>query len=196
MRFVCKYFLLGLVLLSCGQRNSISERPNAGQVANDSISDTVSKEKVKRKTAFDENDYDSYLRFSNYLVEDLGYSGDFQEIDSTCAVLIYPTNQQVDKMKKEYGEEDFYIVADDGNYYQGTAVGMLDSLKVSSISAEKNVLKFVGKDTLWLVDIRKEGAPEWNIIFFNRKKSPEVVSVADLTYEQIIEYFDIKISTE
>ena len=41
-------------------------------------------------------------------------------------------------MQKEQGEESFYAIADDNNYYQGVAIGLMDSLSIKTVTAEKS----------------------------------------------------------
>ena len=51
--------------------------------------------------------YDSYFKLDSYLSKYNIENGKFEIIDFDCAILIYPTVEQIDEMKKEEGEEDF-----------------------------------------------------------------------------------------
>jgi ERCC4-type nuclease len=50
--------------------------------------------------------------------------------------LVYLLNEQIEQMKKGYAE-DFAIITDDGSFYKGIAIGLLDSLKTKMTSATK-----------------------------------------------------------
>jgi hypothetical protein len=129
----------------------------------------------------------------NYLVYVHIDTNDLQQIDETVALLVYPSDEQIEEMKKEYGEDDFYTVADDANYYQGTAIGMIDSLGVKTVTAKNKFILFQGKNkkSNWTLDIRGKNAPPWNVIFFKMDKKPEIVSTVDLDYEKIKDYFEL-----
>jgi hypothetical protein len=136
-------------------------------------------------------DYETLFKLETYLTDSAIVEDSIQVIDFTCAVLIYPTSAQIDSMIADNGEENFYTIADDNNWYQGMAIQKIDSAKVATFSAELPFLRFEGKDNLWTLDIRKKGLPEWNIIFFNPTKEPKIISGIDLSIEQVREYFEI-----
>src|ERR1700743_2765160 len=49
-------------------------------------------------------------------------------IVSPCSVMIDPTDAQLKKLKKQDGAENFYAMADDNQFYMGSAIGYLDSI--------------------------------------------------------------------
>jgi hypothetical protein len=110
-------------------------------------------------------------------------------IDFDCAFIIYPTDEQLEEMKKEYGEDDFFTIVDDGSYYHGTATGLLDSLQITTVSATKPFVRFIGADKTWTLNLTKKGLPAWNLIFFKRNREPEIIGTADLTADEINDYF-------
>ncbi|WKZ58797.1 MAG: hypothetical protein QY309_13070 [Cyclobacteriaceae bacterium] len=112
-------------------------------------------------------------------------------IDFDCAVLIYPDEAEINKMKKEYGEDDFYIIADDNNWYQGMAIEMLDSLGIKKATVHGDSLRFKGESRTWGFDLKRDSLTGWNLILFSRTKGPQVVSTVDLTTQQIRDYFGI-----
>ena len=196
-------FLCLMAIFSCG--NPEKEKTNTSDslvndLPGDSLqhdpipSDTLTLDSLKAENAFNKNDSQTYFILANYLAdpEIEPTPVDVQQIDSTCAVLVYPTDEQIKAMQQEKGD-DFMQIADTYSFYQGSAIEMLDSIDVGTISAEKRYLNFKGKKSrAWSLDIRKDGAPLWNLIFFNVGKEPEIISVTDLSREKIIEYFDKK----
>ena len=167
-----------LVISSCGVKTT------EGDLAN--VADSTST--ILTVAGFDENNYDSFIELSNYQADNKPDPPDVQVIDSTSVIIINPTEAQVAEMEEKYGE-DFYTIADDNSFYQYEAAARLDSLGIKTISAEKDFLQLQGKSEKWILDIRKEGAPEWNMIFFHTGKKPEIVPSIDATHEKIKEYF-------
>jgi hypothetical protein len=143
---------------------------------------------------FNKADSQTYFILSNYFApaEEKPLRNEVQLIDSTCAVLVYPTDEQLNSLQTEESE-NYATIVDDNTYYHGIAIEMLDSINVETINAEKRYLTFkTGKSKSWTLDIRKEGAPAWNLIFFSLRKEPEIISITDLSQERIIKYFDLK----
>ncbi|MCE2996183.1 MAG: hypothetical protein ACK5RG_19660 [Cyclobacteriaceae bacterium] len=130
-----------------------------------------------------------YFNIQSYLTLDSIIRDDLTIVDEDCAILVYPTEEQLDRMEKKYGSDDFYIIADDASYYQGMAIGLLDSLKVKTISAKKPFTRFVGTTKKYTIHIRKEGFPEWNLFLFKKDKEPVVIGTVGLNAEVIKGYF-------
>lgn len=138
------------------------------------------------------NEYDRFMDINGYSIDSMAVKpNQLQVIDSTMAVIINPTIEQMADMEEEYGE-DFPTVADDAGFYQANAMITLDSLHVKARIAQKRYLKFQGDGgKTWLVDIRMEGAPEWNIIFFHTQKTPRVIPAIDVDRRVIQQYFNL-----
>lgn len=146
---------------------------------------------------FNDNDQNSYSNIENYLVKEAEIpAAQIQIIDSACAIDVSPTEEQMEKMKKEYGEEEFATIVDDASFYSSEVRRKLEGLNVKVIDAQKRYLKLRGAQTTWLLDIRKEKAPEWNLIFFQTGKEPKIFASVDLagdtTAALVHGYFDLK----
>ena len=111
-----------------------------------------------------------------------------QKIDSACAVLIYPDEEQIKALRQE-GDEVYDATVDDGMYYQGMAIEVFNALNVRTVTAAKRFLRF----QRWLLDIRKKNLPYWNLILFTPTKKPRVVSAPTLERDSVAAYFDIKV---
>ena len=85
-------------------------------------------------------------------------------IKNQTAIIIEPTDKQIEKRKKEVGEEDFYIGADDYMWYlnESTETFRKNKLNVLSIKNGKiikfemengnnAILELNGKDELWQI---------------------------------------------
>jgi len=141
---------------------------------------------------------DVNLDFKNYQVLEEGIPTDsIQSIDSTCVIFVWPSNEQLEKMKRSAGsEEEFYTGVDDFGFYMSNAARQVDTLGIKVINAERRYLKLKSTDSTRVLDIRKDGAPEWNIIFFSTARNPKVVSfwdiVEDKKHSMVREYFNLK----
>lgn len=135
--------------------------------------------------------YDQLFKLQSYLTEGRIDEVDVQSIDSSCAILIYPTEDQIAELKKTEGEENFETIADDSNFYQGTAISLLDSLGIKTVTANKKYVRLSGIQE-WTLAIRKKNLPEWNLIIFNTSKEPEIIPAINVTATKIMDYFDVK----
>jgi hypothetical protein len=137
---------------------------------------------------FDNRNYESRFALEHYRPMTNPEQNEIQVIDSACAVFVYPTDDQFEKMEDEFGV-DLATLADDNSFYDAEAAMKLDSAGIRTVDAEKRFLHFKGATESWLLDIRKEGAPEWNLIFFKTNGKPEIVTSIDVTSERITSYF-------
>jgi hypothetical protein len=172
-----KKILLILVCCSCGVKTVETNS------ALTEVGDTL-------RAGFDENNYESFLDLENYLVGEEPDAGQILTVDSSAVVIVNPTDAQWKEMEEKYGE-DFHTIADDASFYQSEAMMRLDSAQIRQISlpSEQRYVLLKGNGSSWLLDLRKEGAPEWNVIFFDIRKEPEIVSAIDVTTDRIKQFF-------
>jgi hypothetical protein len=147
---------------------------------------------VPKPSGFDQHNPISYLQLENYLAIGKVNGDDVLRIDSAYAVFVFPTEEQTKEMEKEYGEDGFYTIADDLQYYQSEAMNLLDSAGIKNKLSNRKYLHFVSGENIWLLDVKKKGAPEWNLVLFNPGKAPEVVSAIDLNWDKIKSYYGVK----
>jgi hypothetical protein len=178
-----KFVLILFVLTACSGKPTEQR-----QVASSNTPETNRDTTIAATTPID---YDAMFKLDTYLASPPNDTSVVQEITESVAVIISPTEEQAKALEAEYGE-DFYTIADDANYYQSLAITMIDSLGVKSVNASKPFVRFIGVNDTFNLDIRKPGVPEWNIIFFNTVKPPEIIPAIELTEEKIKTYFDLK----
>jgi len=96
-------------------------------------------------------------------------------ISASCAVIISPTDEKIEKLQSE-GEEGFYAIADDNLYYIGTARTFLDSIKVKTYEVESvGTLQFKCENgTISTVDLSKY---DWGILLFDGKTNPKEIDM-------------------
>lgn len=164
-----------LLLLSCGK--STMENTNSS-TATDSIE------------AESEISYDKLFLLETYLTNEAVSDAELEKVDSTCAIFIFPTEEQLENIRKTEGEDNFDTILDDGNFYQATAMSLIDSLGIKTMTAKGRYLRLTGP-TSWTLDVRKKSLPEWNLILFKKDKAPIVLPTAGLGPEKIQDYFDL-----
>ena len=91
-------------------------------------------------------------------------------ITTPCALVLYPTDKQIDSMKKKDGE-DFYTIADDNQFYMANCLEYLDSVKLKTITKDsKGVLAFKTQNNQ-LYKLKLDTL-SWSVILFNGKTKP------------------------
>lgn len=99
--------------------------------------------------------------------------------EKPIAVFLSPTDAQIEAMKKERGEKDFYIIADDAMYYQSLAFETLDTLKFPyCFTHEKNQKFKLGNGTVQTLGQECQG---WCLILWNGKDKPILTYPVDLS---------------
>lgn len=171
-------FTLSLTLLSCGKKQDSTTASNRIKISG---SDS---------TKAGDFDYNAQFNLENYLVGDQTDTSKVHVVDFNCAVLIYPTHEQVEEMKKKEGEDDFYTIADDATFYQTRAIQLIDSAGIKTVGTQKQFIKFVSAETSWTLDVRKKNLPAWNLILFNKKKAPQPTASVSVTYDLLKSYFE------
>jgi len=142
---------------------------------------------------------DSYMQLKSYLVSEEGISPDqIQVVDSTCAIEIWPTEEQMKKLKDESEEDEFYTVTDDASFYASEARSRLDSFHIKVVDTEnKRYLKLKGAKASWLLDLGRDSSPLWGLVFFNVNKEPEIADEVSVATDpeaigKLRQYFDLK----
>lgn len=108
---------------------------------------------------------------------------EFFEIKLTekSVVGISPDSIQIVEMKKEYGEDDFYTVADDIMWYNGQMLEVIDSLKINYTHTDKRLIRIITpKDRIEINNDTSE--TKWRYIYFNGKEilEKDVFEIIDL----------------
>jgi len=109
--------------------------------------------------------------------------------DKKYVVFISPNASEIKDMKKKYGQEDFYIVADDINFYRHQASEFLKSKTITSCYTDKRFLGFVRilGDTVF-VDTNKIKS-KWAIVLCSADGKPfsSELNELELNFEQLDE---------
>lgn len=170
-----------IVLICVGLFNC--SKPTANQT------DTQSESEVSDS---DEPSFEDYYKLESYQVAGNVNPAEVQSVDFDCAIIVHPTEEQMEEIKAEQGEESFYSIADDYTFYQSLALEKVDSAGIRREAATMRYIRLSGGDKEWTLDMRKKGMPAWNLIFFKKGKTPEVISAIDLTSDHVRDYFEVE----
>lgn len=99
------------------------------------------------ENGFDSNTFESFLRLENYLTTAQITTPEIQVIDSTCAILVNPTEAQFNEMEETFGEEELAILTDDNGYFQISARLILDSASIKMTEVENRFIRLVGENS-------------------------------------------------
>ena len=96
-----------------------------------------------------------------------------------CVLFIRPTIEQIEQIKSNYqNEEDFYIMADDANFYTADAIEYLQNKNIDIFYLDSiKIVCFNEKNTVDFSDLA------WDFVLYKKNTSPKVVKAIDLKYE-------------
>ena len=110
-------------------------------------------------------------------------NNDTLTVDKTCAVIVSADSMQIEKRKKELGD-DFYVGADDYAFHLSESQKFLDSVKLKMIDCNgKKFLKFIYADN------RQELIPLtnldelWKVYLFDPKRKSKSVDMTIIDEE-------------
>lgn len=112
-------------------------------------------------------------------------ANDFTLITEKAGIFISPDTVEIERLKQEYGEEDFYTAADDNLYYEYEADKHLEQKGIKTIYPKTRYLKFKtssGKE--YFFDTKPESGPNWYLMLFDPSKNyPVIISTIDIVEE-------------
>jgi len=120
------------------------------------------------------------LLLENFLVNSKSINNDFVIITHNCGIFISPNSIDIEKMKKEYGEEDFYTVADDNMYYDNEASKFLDSVQYKCIYPKARYLKFTVNNETICIDTKSRFKSGWLRILYSVNNKPIIFNSIDI----------------
>ncbi|NNE48256.1 MAG: hypothetical protein HKN37_16510 [Rhodothermales bacterium] len=100
-------------------------------------------------------------------------------ITGRIILFVSPDSQEVAALKQQMGEEDFYVAADDENWYRSAGFDLLDSLQVAYTSTSEKKFTFMvdglEQDYDW-----SEKTPGWFVILYDGTRAPVVTFSVEL----------------
>ncbi|TGN22995.1 hypothetical protein [Empedobacter tilapiae] len=100
-------------------------------------------------------------------------------IENNQVLFIIPSSNNYDEMKKRIGEENFYTIADDANFYSANAHQFLDSLKIKYKNAKSDdIVAYKNDKKTIIVQLLQE---KWYTLF---NKNGELSKIDLVTFEE------------
>ena len=103
-------------------------------------------------------------------------------IKEKTVVIVMPSNDRINQLKKESASEDeFSVIVEDGLYYLDQAKTFLKkkNIKVLQVDGAQNVF-FLENNNYKKLNIQNLS---WDIIFYMPKKSPKQIDITDIENE-------------
>ena len=127
--------------------------------------------------------YERSFILENYLIASLPDTN-FLVIDKNAAIFIEPDSSEVEQMKREVGEENFYIGSDDNGYYYYLARKFSEKQNLPVINPSNRYLKFIGiNNAVFCFDTKAKAARGWTTILFRPDSLPKIINPVDIESE-------------
>ena len=179
-------FVLLLFLIACNN-NDLDKSFNSNVKTIDTLELPSDVTKVKNYSYH--NDYLKILKYFDIPEYDTSV---VQIIEQESALLIIPTNKQIEYLKNKIGNDDFYIAADDNNYYISNLILLLDSFDINVEIAKKRKITFKGliEDYGMNLDPTQQNIDTiyWGLVLFNSIGNPIFVDIVDPDIEKLKDY--------
>lgn len=191
MKGIFLYLISLTTLISCSENeDKIHKKPIAqdSKILNKSgFKDSISEEKSFKVISQKPSQYNESLTLDNFLVKNIT-SKDFITITEKTVIFTSPDSKQIKRFKKEIGEEDFYIVADDNSWYQFEAHEFYEKKKINIIHSDKRYIKFITRNKKILNFDTRAKYSGWQTILFRPDSLPKIINPVGIELEDSL-YF-------
>lgn len=100
-------------------------------------------------------------------------------ITKSVILLLSPDEQEIEEIKKKQGEDNFYTIADDANYYSAEIFDAIPAV----INSDYKTIDFPNEN--YVFD-KKKSEDKWLVIDYKPGSEPKIYSLADY-YHHITE---------
>ena len=186
MKKLIQIILIGIIISSCNSKKKTEIRTESEskpeKTVTESLQTDLKESLVNNQTKKDWKE----LNLGRIENENITVSKnqidttDIYNADNQNVIFISPTKKEINEMKKRLGEDDFYTVADDINYYRSQAYEFLESRKMKSYQTDKRFIRFTMKngDTIYVDSDKVES--KWTIILCDGYDKPYSSDIIDL----------------
>jgi hypothetical protein len=167
------FFAAVLFIMSCNEAPKKEEIKMEGPQVTapvDSLVKNVYSAPIKDSA--NANDEDVF-NLDKYLVANAP-DNDVTTISKICALIIYPTQKQADKLKNEIGGEDFATTADDYAFYQSQYLDAATKRNIETPDIKTRYIKFVGNAKTVVLDRCAKVSAGWMVILFRPDSLPRI----------------------
>ena len=106
--------------------------------------------------------------------------------DSSQVVFVTPTDEEVEVMRQENGEDAFQEILSDVLYYEFEAQEFLVAQRIPYVMTDKRFIHFIGKDEHYVIDT-DEYEMKWSVVYFDGISKPRFFSHVDIQSELGVE---------
>lgn len=111
------------------------------------------------------------------------------QVKGMSAVFYSPDSIEIEKLKSKVGEDNFYQIVDDNNYYNSEAMKELEKNGIKVVVTDNRYIEFLKDDGRTSLIDKVSLEEKWGVILFDGKKEPLSVSPVDIASD-IKKYFD------
>ncbi len=184
MRKLLQIILIGILISGCNsnkkaeiktQSESIKTVQESSKIGLKDNLENKPIEKDWKKLNLERIEKENIIVLKNQIVISDIYNADNQNV-----IFISPNEKEINQMKERLGEDDFYTVADDINYYRSQAYDFLQSRTMKSYHTDKRFIRFTMKDgdTVYVDTEKVEN--KWTIILCDGYDKPYSSDIIDL----------------
>ncbi|HMQ00041.1 MAG TPA: hypothetical protein PKC24_09685 [Cyclobacteriaceae bacterium] len=171
-------FILILMMLACSPKKQAEEISESAYITEDV------------EGLNEEEEFLLGFDINNYLVDFEPDSSESLILRQNCAIFIGPNEEQLESLKRRFGQQEFSTIVEDNIIFEVGAKEMIRSLNICSVSTQKRYIVFIRPDeTKLIIDTKSPHSLKWNLIFFHFNKAPEIVDIPELELEDIRLYF-------
>ncbi|MFI5159038.1 MAG: hypothetical protein ACHQF4_09230 [Sphingobacteriales bacterium] len=99
------------------------------------------------------------------------YKDNDMVIDFPCAVVVFPSDKAINKLKKSYSEGDYNTIIDDNLNYMDESLTYLDSVKTKKVERKSNGMIAFKTASGERYEVKLDTL-SWAILLFNGKNKP------------------------
>lgn len=101
------------------------------------------------------------------------------DVDS-AVIFLNPSDLEIEEIKKQKGEDDFFTIADDENNYVANIREILKKQKINTLSTNKKIIQFKSDNTVF---DKQQVENKWSILVYKKNKPLRIISSIDLYIE-------------
>ncbi len=109
------------------------------------------------------------------------------EIGKACGVFFTPSDAQLQRLREEIGEDDFFTVMDDYGWYFAESTTYLEDHGIRTIMTSEKSARFHLLDGTVKTFHVSDSAPDWSPVLFNGKNTVQRIDLVNITagYEAV-----------
>jgi hypothetical protein len=149
---------VALLTMSCGEGVNSTYTKNLNGVNVYEHKDSVASESIKSDTSINKT----------------------TSAHGIIAVFYSPDKVTAEQLRNKLGEDNFYTVVDDNNFYNSEAMKVIDTYNIRVMLTSDRYIEFVKNDGEKSIMDCYSLESKWGVVLFDGKQSPLVTSPIDI----------------